>query len=268
MKRAITAWMAAAVCVGAATASWAAEAAAGAVEKPIDPAVAAELADLAGKTALPEGTRIVFLGDSITAPGSLKYKYPEMIRDALAAAGLTAEVINAGRGGDNILSAGARLEADVLAHKPTQVFVNLGVNDSKLSAPDHTRNSVPLDRFTEGYRAVIEKLQASGAAVTLVGTIACVDEWTRKRAMGGEKKATYFGNPEQLTRYNAVVQALAKEFTLDYLDLYDLFRAQPDLTALFKGSDGVHAHTRGQELIARRILQALQKRFPKADGTK
>lgn len=230
----------------------------------ITPATEATLAALATKTALPAGTNIVFLGDSITALTSRQpVKYPEMIGKALEKKyGDKVTFVNAGKGGDNVQSALKRAETDVLAKKPTLVFINLGVNDSKLVAPEHTRNQIPFDQFTAGYRDLVKLVQEkTGATVVVVGTLACADELTRARAMGGAKKATYFGNPEQLKKYNAAAKEIAAEFKSDYVDLFDLFMAQPDLKALFPG-DGVHANQQGQELIAVQLMKYLAQKYP------
>lgn len=230
----------------------------------VSPATEAALAALADKTALPAGTRVVFLGDSITAVTSRQpVKYPEMIGKALAKKyGDKAQAVNAGRGGDNVLSAMKRVETDVIAKQPTLVFINLGVNDSKLIAPDYAKNSVPPDQFTAGYRDLIKLIQEkTGAKVVVVGTLACPDDVTKNNAMGKEKKGNYFGNPEQLKKYNAAAKEIAAEFKSDYVDLFDLFMAQPDLKALFPG-DGVHANQQGQELIAVQLMKHLAQKYP------
>ena len=225
-----------------------------------------ELSDLARKTALPTPMRIVCLGDSITAvhPRRPEVKYPQMLQAALKARyGDKVEVVNAGRGGDNVLSALKRLDADVIQKQPTLVFVNLGVNDSKLAAPKYERNQVPLEKFTKGYRALIDKLRKqTKSTVVAVGTIACVDEWTHKAAMGGKRKRNYFGNPEQLKKYNAAVQDIAREMGMGYVDLYAHFLSQPDLSALFRSPDGVHCREKGQEQIALQLMRYLARKYP------
>jgi lysophospholipase L1-like esterase len=229
----------------------------------ISPATEAELAALAAKTALPAGTRLLCLGDSITAVSARQsLKYPEMIGQALAKKyGDKAQVLNAGKGGDSVPGALKRVETDVIEKRPTLVFINLGVNDSKLAAPDHAKNVVPLDQFTAGYRDLIKLIQEkTGATVVVVGTLACVDEYTRAAATG-EKKRNYFGKPEELKKYNAAAKEIAAEFKCDYVDLFDLFMAQPDLKALFPG-DGVHANQKGQELIALQLMKHLARKYP------
>lgn len=223
-----------------------------------------ELVALAGKTALPTPLTIVCLGDSITAVSARQpVKYPEMLQHALSGKyGDTVKVINAGKGGDNAESALKRLEADVLTHKPNLVFVNLGINDSKLPAQfNYERNQVPLERFSAAYAQITSAIKQAGGKPVSVGTIACVEEWTI-RATQGEKKGTWFGKGEELVKYNAAAQAIAKDQQLDYIDLYDHFRAQPDLKALFSAHDGVHCRDRGQEQIALQLMRHLASKYP------
>lgn len=221
-----------------------------------------ELAALAARTTLPTPLTIVCLGDSITvATERQPLKYPEMLQQALSLKyGDQVKIVNAGKGGDNAESALQRLQADVLSHKPGLVFVNLGINDSKLPAAfNYERNQIPLDRFLDAYAQIIASCKQAGAQVTVVGTIACVDEWT-VRATQGQKKSTWFGKPEELMKYNAAARKLADEQGLSYVDLYDHFRAQPDLKALFSEPDGVHCRDRGQEQIALQLMRHLASR--------
>jgi lysophospholipase L1-like esterase len=97
-----------------------------------------------------DGDRVVFLGDSITVLHTwtrlvelaVRLRHPEW----------TLTFVNAGVGGNTAEDALARLDVDVLAHRPTVVFVNFGMNDASFphGAPgaDFQRNmTVLLDRL-------------------------------------------------------------------------------------------------------------------------
>lgn len=223
-----------------------------------------QLAALAARTSLPPGARVVCLGDSITAPSPSTVKYPELLAMAFAAARPGAvEVINAGIGGDDVRKAFKRVQVDVISRRPTLVFINLGINDSKLVAPDYAHNFVPLEQFKSTYLDLIRKIQeATGAEVTVVGTLACIEEWTRAKAFDGPVRMNHFGLPAQLRRYNAAAREAGKALGCDYVDLFDYFRTQPDLGALFPENDGVHAGPRGQELIALQLMRHLARKHP------
>src|SRR5512146_2916448 len=73
--------------------------------------------------------RIVFFGDSITELGAQSGGYVIVIGYALKEKNSGAEVIGAGVSGNKVPDLLARLDRDVLSHKPTTVFVYIGIND-------------------------------------------------------------------------------------------------------------------------------------------
>jgi len=77
---------------------------------------------------LRDGDRVVFLGDSIT----VLHTWTRLVEVAarLRHPDWSMTFINAGIGGNTVEDALARLEVDVLAHQPTVVFVNFGMNDA------------------------------------------------------------------------------------------------------------------------------------------
>jgi lysophospholipase L1-like esterase len=81
---------------------------------------------------LRDGDRVVFLGDSIT----VLHTYTRLIELAvrLRHPEWSVTFINAGVGGNTVRDGLERLDVDVLAHQPTVVFVNFGMNDA--SYPD------------------------------------------------------------------------------------------------------------------------------------
>ncbi|HWP60633.1 MAG TPA: arylesterase [Candidatus Acidoferrales bacterium] len=105
-----------------------------------------------------QGTTVVCFGDSLTeGVGAEKGEdYPSVL-----ARRLSYPVINAGRRGDTSADALARLEAEVLRHNPRLVIVLLGGNDFS--------QRVPLDQTEKNLAQIIERVQASGAMVALVG---------------------------------------------------------------------------------------------------
>ncbi|HIJ74090.1 MAG TPA: arylesterase [Candidatus Hydrogenedentes bacterium] len=103
------------------------------------------------------GEVIVCLGDSITqghgaTPGK---DYPSQL-----AAMLGRRVVNAGRDGDTTESALARLERDVLSHKPRLVIIELGGNDFLQRKPKD-KTLANLDR-------IVSSCTDAGAMVAVV----------------------------------------------------------------------------------------------------
>ncbi len=81
--------------------------------------------------------RIVCLGDSITRGYGLPagHAWPALLEAALheSREGAIWSVVNAGVPGDTILQGLARMERDVLIHRPAVVFVAFGLNDAHLA---------------------------------------------------------------------------------------------------------------------------------------
>ena len=69
-------------------------------------------------------------------------------------------VVNAGISGDTTEGGLARLDRDVLAHRPRLVVVELGVNDML--------GQWPRERTVQNLRTITQRIRAQGAAVILL----------------------------------------------------------------------------------------------------
>lgn len=94
---------------------------------------------------LKAGDRIVFLGDSITQGGAGPNGYVTMIRQALEKkhADLKIEVIGAGISGNKVPDLQRRVDKDVIAKKPTIVFIYIGINDVWHGEKDPAKGTMP-----------------------------------------------------------------------------------------------------------------------------
>jgi acyl-CoA thioesterase-1 len=108
----------------------------------------------------PSRRGVVFLGDSITSGDGVA---PDVTFPHRLGVALGVPVWNAGVSGDTTAGALRRLDADVLAHRPRVVVVELGVNDEV----DHHR---PAKETLATLRRIARRLRKSGAAVVLVYT--------------------------------------------------------------------------------------------------
>ncbi|RPI78807.1 MAG: SGNH/GDSL hydrolase family protein, partial [Planctomycetaceae bacterium] len=110
-----------------------------------------------------EPTTVVCLGDSVTGiyyhTGGVR-AYPELLGLALTQACPSAKItlVNAGISGNSTVDALARLERDVLNHKPHLVTVMFGLNDM-------TR--VPLEDYRANLTTIITMCRQAGAEVLL-----------------------------------------------------------------------------------------------------
>ncbi|HWH69373.1 MAG TPA: GDSL-type esterase/lipase family protein, partial [Candidatus Sulfotelmatobacter sp.] len=104
---------------------------------------------------------VVCLGDSITHAG-----YPAALERLLSV-----RVINAGVSGNTSRQGLARLEKDVLTHRPNAVLVFFGANDSRLDAP---KTHVPVKEYGQNLTEIIDRCEKIGAKVVL-GTLPPID---------------------------------------------------------------------------------------------
>lgn len=111
------------------------------------------------------GQTLVCLGDSITQASDgyvsvmaalIGAKYPER----------AVRVLNAGIGGHKAPDLLARLDRDVLSHRPDWVTVNVGINDvwHGLNGP----GGVPLDVYEPTLDSIVTQIQSAQARVVLV----------------------------------------------------------------------------------------------------
>ena len=219
---------------------------------------------LAAEAPVAKPTTIVMLGSSTTAPREgIFMVYAERVRHALAAAGNSVRVINAGVPGDTTEKARERFEKDVLDHHPDLVVIQLGGNDAAMDVwktPPVTQPRVSEKRFEENLRWMIDKARAAGSKVLLMTTNQF--RWTPKlKTLYG--KSPYDPNdPEGFTNaslrdYNKIVRALANEKNLpltDVLQAYDDYTSKTGKNPNTLLLDGMHPNDSGHELVADLLL--------------
>ena len=189
-----------------------------------------------------EPVRIVCIGDSITGvyyhSGSVR-AYPEMLQIALQKLHPKAKVTvrNAGISGDTSKGGLARLERDVLAHKPHLVTIMFGMNDLV---------RVPVADFIANMTQIIQRCRAAGAAVVLCTQNSIVDSPQRPVA--------------KLAEYSQAIRDLAKAESLGVADCFAAFeavRAKDALEWNLLLSDAIHPNMDGHKLFAETIAQTI-----------
>ncbi|HXG59300.1 MAG TPA: arylesterase [Thermoanaerobaculia bacterium] len=177
------------------------------------------------------GSSIIAFGDSLTAGygAGAGEDYPSRLA---AGSGLT--VINAGVSGDTTASALTRLQSDVLARDPRIVIVGLGGNDFL--------RRVPIETTEANLRAIVRRIQQSGAMVILLGF--------RFPSLG----------PSYETMYERIAD---EEGCLLVEDLLDGIMGDPSLK-----SDEIHPNARGYAMMAERVAGPLQGLVEAADDAR
>jgi len=194
--------------------------------------------------AVTSGEKIAFLGDSITAAGRRPGGYCQLVLAALKDHAIEAIPVFAGIGGHKSNQMLARLEKDVLRHKPDWMTLSCGVNDVW-----HGARGVDLPSYKKNITAIVDQAQAAGVKVMLLTS-----------TMIREDQANALN--QKLAPYNDFLKALAKEKKCLLADLNADMQAAlkefpPDAP---KGkqltSDGVHMNKAGNVMMARGVAKA------------
>ena len=203
--------------------------------------LAAQAADLLVKS----GDKVAFLGDSITAFGSVPPGgYVRLVESGLAQQGIKIQVIPAGVSGNTSKDMLARLDRDVISKKPTLMTLSCGVNDVW-----HGPTGVALEPYKENIRAIVDRAQAAGIKVVILTSTMISEDPTA-------------ANNKKLAAYNDFLRELAREKKLPLADLNADEQAELERMAAekpVKGNvltmDGVHPNALGNEMMATGILR-------------
>lgn len=203
--------------------------------------------------------KILFQGDSVTDAG----RFTDVgtgVRDCALGAGYVKlianrllcdfpeknyEIINRGISGNRIVDLYARWKADCINIAPDILTILIGVNDTW-----HERggqNGVEVPRYERFYRELIEWTQTELPNIKII-------------------LMTPFANPindhiasffPELNERQAVVEKIAKEFSLPCVKLHEGFEAANARAAMEHWTpDGVHPSGAGHQLIADAWLKA------------
>ena len=206
-----------------------------------------------GKIAIKNGEKIAFLGDSITAAGRRKGGYCQLVLSALKDQGIETTPVFAGISGHKSNQMLARLERDVLRHKPDLMTLSCGVNDVW-----HGKRGVDLESYKKNITEIVNKAQTAGVKVVLLTSTMIRED------QGNDLN-------QKLLPYNAFIRTLAKEKKCLLADL------NADMQVALKKfpvdapkgkqltSDGVHMNKAGNIMMARGVAKAFGLRKQQLD---
>lgn len=207
--------------------------------------IAPEFPKLSNKLHKGEPVTFVCLGDSVTGvyyhTGGRR-AYTDMLKLALEQGfpGVEFTAINAGVSGNTTVDALARLEKDVLSHKPDLVTIMFGLNDV-------TR--VPLEEYRANLTSIIAQCRSAGAEVVLCTPNSVTDTQDRPTS--------------KLLEYCAVVREVAASEKVTLADCYSAFeavRAKAPREWAFLMSDEIHPNLDGHRELATSIAFAIAGR--------
>ena len=185
---------------------------------------------------------IVCLGDSVTGvyyhTGGRR-AYPEMLEIAIKKAMPTAEVtvINAGISGQTTADGLARLDRDVLSHRPDVVTISFGLNDMGRLSEEQYRTNL---------EALVTRCRAAQAAVVLCTPNSVLT--TAARPI------------EKLKRYCDVVHAVAKSYQVPVCDQFaagEALRAKDAWEFRCLLSDEIHPNMAGHKRMAEELCRTI-----------
>ncbi len=206
---------------------------------------------------------LVAFGDSTTAPRGTLRVYAALLQDEFP----DLRVVNAGVGGDTTARARARLEKDVLAHKPALVVVQFGINDATVDLwkdPPAREPRVPKADYEAGLREIVQAVRSRGASAVLVTPNPL--RWSKAtRALYG-KPPYRVQEPDGfsliLRDYAELVRKVAREEKISFVDVYAAF----DEYDRPKGQsmdelllDGMHPNEKGHRLVADRLIPKVKE---------
>ncbi|MBQ9503176.1 MAG: SGNH/GDSL hydrolase family protein [Lentisphaeria bacterium] len=150
---------------------------------------------------------------------------------------------------------------DLWARKYDWAVVFLGHNDTKASSANQYK--VPLmvpAKQKELYTQLISELRQKGIGrIILFSSTSSNFDVCKKIAEKTARVHNRFGDPVHMEAFNRVLQTLARENGLEYLDLYTEMKAMPDKAALTRPQDGVHLTDRGHDYVALKTLRFLKE---------
>ncbi len=197
--------------------------------------------------------RIIFLGDSITEAGANPGGYVALVADSLQKLSADIAVQGAGISGNKVPDLLGRLDADVLAHKPTHVVIYIGINDVWHHFEFDQVTGTDPETFEKGLGELIDRIEKAGA-LPLLCTPSVIGEDT------GSDSAVNI----RLQEYAQISRSVAGDKDTYLCDLREAFESY--LTAnnpdkVYEGvltSDGVHLNADGNRFVADFMVEQLR----------
>jgi len=212
-------------------------------------------------------TTVVLFGDSITQAGNCDepHRWPVILHRRLAARcpDRTVAVVNAGVGGNTSREGLARLDRDVLAHRPDVVTVEFGGNDA---TPDCNRH-VDLAEFRANLETICRRVRAAGAEPVLLTFTPIIDA---RHCFTADPQFGEKGGPDAyIEDYREATRELASRLGCALADIDRALRRamQTEGSDACILPDGVHLTAQGNAVVADAVFGVVERMCAGNDGT-
>ncbi|MDD5678182.1 MAG: GDSL-type esterase/lipase family protein [Kiritimatiellae bacterium] len=166
-------------------------------------------------------------------------------------------VINAGIGGNTSREGLARMDKDVLEHRPDWVLVQFGGNDATIDPQRH----VAIEEFNRNLETIWKKASSMGAQVAFISFPPVVDVW---HAWSTDEKAKQQfhaagGGDAAIHIYRQAAERMATSHQCLFIDWYHEVRLamEKDGYEIYILADGVHFTEAGNRIAFESVRRQL-----------
>ncbi len=128
------------------------------------------------------------------------------------------------------------------------VFIGYGANDMAVKNGTQT---VEPERFKANIITAVQKAKSYAEAIYLISILPVSANIDGIAVASGKRRST-----AQILRYNRILQEIAGEYNLNYLDFYSGFVADKELLL---SRDGVHPNEKGYGIMAEIAIPIIEK---------
>ncbi|WP_294237036.1 MULTISPECIES: GDSL-type esterase/lipase family protein [Chryseobacterium] len=128
------------------------------------------------------------------------------------------------------------------------VFIGYGANDMAVKNGTQT---VEPERFKANIITAVQKAKSYAEAIYLISILPVSANIDGIAVASGKRRST-----AQILRYNRILQEIAGEYNLNYLDFYSGFVADKELLL---SRDGVHPNEKGYGIMAEMAIPIIEK---------
>lgn len=158
---------------------------------------------------------------------------------------------NLGIGGETTEGLVKRISHEMEARNSAEgniVFIGYGANDMAVKNGTQT---VEPERFKANIITAVQKAKSYAEAIYLISILPVSANIDGITVASGKRRST-----AQILRYNRILQEIAGEYNLNYLDFYSGFVADKELLL---SRDGVHPNEKGYGIMAEMAIPIIEK---------